>query len=59
MLIVSLIIKPQTEDNIYVQERNGLNGKTFKMLKFRSMKIHDDSNITGKKMIQELLGLVH
>ena len=50
MLIVSLIIKASDRGPIlYIQERNGLNGKTFKMLKFRSMKIHNDSNLTQAK----------
>lgn len=38
LVIVSILIRAESKGNvIFVQERIGLNGKTFKMYKFRSM----------------------
>ena len=47
-IIVSVVIKSTSKGPaIYVQKRNGMNGKIFNMYKFRSMRIHDE-----KKYIQ-------
>ena len=44
LVLVSLLIKFTSPGPIlFKQQRQGLNGQVFKMLKFRSMKIHDDS----------------
>ncbi len=43
--IVAFIIKYQSPGPLFFsQERTGLNGKTFKMYKFRSMHVNDQSN---------------
>ncbi len=43
--IIAFIIKYQSPGPLFfAQERTGLNGKTFKMYKFRSMHVNDDAN---------------
>ncbi len=43
--IIAFIIKYQSPGPLFFgQERTGLNGKTFKMYKFRSMHVNDDAN---------------
>ncbi len=43
--IIAFIIKYQSPGPLFFgQERTGLDGKTFKMYKFRSMHVNDDSN---------------
>ena len=49
-LLIALIIKITDLGPVFfLQERHGLNGKKFKMYKFRSMKVHDDSIIVQAK----------
>ena len=44
MVVISLLIKFESRGPVfYTQNRSGLNGKNFKMIKFRSMKLHDES----------------
>ncbi len=44
-LIVAIMIKIQSPGPIFfVQERTGLDGKIFKCIKFRSMKVNDDAD---------------
>lgn len=43
--IIAFIIKYQSPGPLFFgQERTGLNGRTFRMYKFRSMHVNDDSN---------------
>ncbi len=43
--IIAFIIKYQSPGPLFFgQERTGLNGKTFKMYKFRSMHVNDEAN---------------
>lgn len=43
--IIAFIIKYQSPGPLFFnQERTGLNGRTFKMYKFRSMHVNDDAN---------------
>src|SRR5262249_49805882 len=45
MLVIALIIKLTSKGPVfYRQERCGLNGKTFQMLKFRSMRVDAEQN---------------
>lgn len=44
--IISLLIRFESKGPIFFrQERNGLNNKKFKIWKFRSMYVHDDSKV--------------
>ena len=43
MTIYILVVTSSKGPGIYSQDRVGLNGKIFKMYKFRSMKIHDEN----------------
>ena len=43
MMIYILVVTSSKGPGIYSQDRVGLNGKIFKMYKFRSMKIHDEN----------------
>lgn len=48
MLLVALLIKLESPGAVfYVQERMGLDGKPFKMIKFRSMRVDADVAGTG------------
>ncbi len=43
--IVAFVIKYQSPGPLFFsQDRTGLNGKTFRMYKFRSMHVNDESN---------------
>ena len=42
VLVSALVVSSSKGSAIYTQNRVGLNGKIFKMYKFRSMKIHDE-----------------
>jgi lipopolysaccharide/colanic/teichoic acid biosynthesis glycosyltransferase len=51
LLLVSVAIKFSSAGPIFFhQKRQGLNGQVFKMLKFRSMKLHDDSSYVQTQM---------
>ena len=46
-IIVSILIKIDSSGPVFfLQERVGLNGKLFKIIKFRSMKINQDASLT-------------
>ena len=46
-IIVSILIKIDSSGPVFfLQERVGLNGKLFKIIKFRSMRINQDSSLT-------------
>ena len=46
-IIVSILIKIDSSGPVFfLQERVGLNGKIFKIIKFRSMKINQDASLT-------------
>lgn len=50
MCIISLLIKKEDKGfSIFRQERTGKDGKTFELLKFRSMKINNDVRDFSKK----------
>ena len=49
-ILIALLIKITDLGPVFfLQERHGLNGKKFKMYKFRSMKVHDDSSVVQAK----------
>ncbi|HOZ49585.1 MAG TPA: sugar transferase [Candidatus Hydrogenedentes bacterium] len=56
MLVVAILIKLDSRGPVFfVQERVGLNGRTFKMIKFRSMQANNDVTIHreyAKKLVQ-------
>jgi lipopolysaccharide/colanic/teichoic acid biosynthesis glycosyltransferase len=55
LIIIPLIIKLTSRGPVFfTQKRVGLNGQTFKMLKFRSMHTNNDSSI-HKKFMQDFI----
>lgn len=53
MLVTALAVKMSSKGNIlFRQERHGLDGKTFHVLKFRSMKLHEEADHTVTQSIR-------
>ena len=56
-ILISLIIKLQDGDPaIFVQKRVGINGRIFKMYKFRSMKLNAEEELKKSTSLNEAKG---
>ena len=51
LLLIGLLIKVESKGSVlFLQKRNGLRGRVFKCIKFRSMKVHKSKKIIQAKI---------